>query len=80
MNTSGGLEDGMCRGEGRLNHLVVGTQLGGLEAKGSQAAPPRGEGPPWEWDPHWRGTPIGEGLTWEGDAHKRGTPTGEEYP
>ena len=95
MNTSGGLEDGVCQREGRLNHLVIGTQLGGLEAKGSQAAPPWGEGPPRERDPQQEGdphgmgpprdrTPMGERPPQEGDPHGMGpprdrTPTGEGH-
>lgn len=60
MNIFGGLEDDMGQGEGRLNHPVIGDKLGGLEVKGNQAAPPRGEGPPREGDSHKRGTPMGE--------------------
>ena len=77
MNISWGLEDDMCWGEGRLNHPVIGDKLGGLEVKGNQAAPPRGEGPPWERDPQQEKDSMGEGLPREGDPHKRGTPTGE---
>lgn len=73
MNTSGGLEDGVCQREGRLNHLVIGTQLGGLEAKGSQAAPPWGEGPPRERDPQREGDPHGMGPP------RDRTPTGEGH-
>ena len=69
MNISGGLEDDMCQGEGRLNHPVIGDKLGGLEVKGYQAAPPRGEGPLWERDPQQ-----------EKDSHGRGTPTREGPP
>lgn len=70
----------MCPGEGRLNHLVVGTQLGGLEAKGSQAAPPRGEGPPRERDPQWEKDSMGVGPPLEGDPHRRRTPMGGGRP
>lgn len=77
MNISGGLEDDMCQGEGRLNHPFIGDKLGGLEVKGYQAAPPRGEGPLWERDPQQEKDSMGEGLPREGDPHKRGTPTGE---
>ena len=72
MNTSGGLEDGVCRREGRLNQLVVGTQLRGLEARGSQAAPPWRERPPREGDPNGMGPPWdGRGTRshWVGEEH-----------